>query len=162
MNTICLRIEICNLRRDIVRWYGCWNHHLCTACPLIKITLMQNLTVTEPEAELSEDPPFPLASQTSHPGGFQTVLEAGWLYHNGLWWPPGPLRSFPMTGTPQRLCRFHHHKKAPGLPHAGLLLPDIWLAFQIFHLTLTSFLHGSSAVIIRPSSKSVKMLHWEI
>lgn len=36
MNTLCLRIEVCNPRRDTVMWCGCWNHHLGTACPLIK------------------------------------------------------------------------------------------------------------------------------
>lgn len=45
---------------------------------------MQNLTVTETEAELCEESPFPHAKQTPHPGGCQTVLGAGRLYHNGL------------------------------------------------------------------------------
>lgn len=36
MNIICLRIEVCHLRRHTVMWCGCWNHRLCTACPLIK------------------------------------------------------------------------------------------------------------------------------
>lgn len=123
-------------------------------------TLMQNLTVTEPEAELCEGSPFPMANHTPCAGGCQTVLGAGRLYHNGLWWPPGLLSSFPMTGTPQGLCKFHHHKKATGMLHAEQLLPDIWLAFQIFHLILTS-LSIKSTAIIRPSSKSVKMLHSE-
>lgn len=60
----------------------------------------------------------------------------------------------------QGLCKFHHHKKATGMLHAEQLLPDIWLAFQIFHLILTS-LSIKSTAIIRPSSKSVKMLHSE-
>lgn len=39
MNIICLRIEVCHLRRHTVMWWGCWNHHICAACPLIKYYL---------------------------------------------------------------------------------------------------------------------------
>lgn len=33
---MCLGIEVHHLKRYTVLWCGCWNHHLCTACPLIK------------------------------------------------------------------------------------------------------------------------------
>lgn len=139
MNTICSRIEVCNPRRDTVMWCGCWNHHLCTACPLIKNYLDAKSYSDRARSRalwrfsLAPGQPDTTSWWWSDSAGSRT------MYHNGLWWPPGPLGSFPMTGTPERLCRFHHHKKATGLPHAGLLLPDIWLAFQIFHLWLLFF-----------------------
>lgn len=46
MNIICLRIEVCNLRRDTAMWLGCWNHHLCIACWLIKNYLAKSYSDT--------------------------------------------------------------------------------------------------------------------
>lgn len=79
VNTIYLRIEICHTsgwiqQCGVAAWITPSMHSIPTDK---KITSMQNLTVTEPEAELCEDPLFCLVNQRAHTCGWRDSAVSG-------------------------------------------------------------------------------------